>query len=373
MFKNHEKNEASLLELFEAITDPRIDRTKRHTLSDILMLTLIATLCGADNCVLIEEFGKSNRTWLNQYLSLLNGIPSHDTIGRVFAALNPKEFERFFIKWVSAVSSLTEGELINIDGKTLRGSHDKYQGKEALHLVQAWANSNSLVIGQLRSEGKKNEIKTIPKLLELLAIEGCIITIDAMGCQKAIADKIIEEKADYILAVKDNQPTLSKEVETSFTLTQLHSQDTQVGKEHGRIETRTCSVIQNLRWIGQSQEWTALKSVVKIESIRQEIATGKKTEQTRFYISSLERTAEYFNKAIRAHWGIENSLHYVLDVAFSEDQSRIRMGNADQNMAIIRKITLNLLKNDTSVKLGIRNKRFKAGWDREYLLRILKI
>lgn len=359
--------------MFEAIKDPRIDRAKRHALSDILLLTLIATLCGADNCVLIEEFGKSNLRWLNQYLSLLNGVPSHDTIGRVFAALNPKEFERFFIKWVASVSSLAEGELINIDGKTLRGSHDKHQGKEALHLVQAWANTNGLVIGQLRSEGKKNEIKTIPKLLELLAIQGCIITIDAMGCQKAIADKIIAEKADYILAVKENHPTLSKEVETSFTVTRLHSQDRQVAKEHGRIETRTCSVIQNLRWIGQSQEWTAMKSVIKIESIREEISTGKKTEQTRCYISSLDKPAEYFNKAIRAHWGIENSLHYVLDVAFSEDHSRIRMGNADRNMAIIRKITLNLLKKDTSVKLGIRNKRFKAGWDREYLLKILKI
>lgn len=359
--------------MFEAIKDPRIDRTKRHALSDILGLTLIATLCGADNCVLVEEFGKSNRKWLSRYLSLLNGIPSHDTIGRVFAALNPKEFECFFIKWVASVSSLTEGELINIDGKTLRGSHDKYYGKEALHLVQAWANTKGLVIGQLRSEGKKNEIKTIPKLLELLAIEGCIITTDAMGCQKAVADKIIAEKADYILAVKENQPTLSKEVETSFTVTRLHSQDTQVAKEHGRIETRTCSVIQNLRWIGQSPEWTALKSVIKIESIREEISTGKITEQTRCYISSLGKPAEYFNKAIRAHWGIENSLHYVLDVAFSEDHSRIRTGNADQNMAIIRKITLNLLKKDTSIKLGIRNKRFKAGWDREYLLKILKI
>lgn len=337
------------------------------------MLTLIATLCGADTCVLIEEFGKSNQGWLSQYLSLSNGVPSHDTIGRVFAALNPKEFERFFIKWVSAVSSLTEGELINIDGKTLRGSHDKYHGKEALHVVQAWANTNGMVIGQLRSEGKKNEIKTIPKLLELLAIEGCIITIDAMGCQKAIADKIREEKADYILAVKENQPTLSKEVETSFTVSRLHSQDRQVAKEHGRLETRICSVIQNLRWLGQPQDWTALKSVVKIETICEEITTGKRSEQTRFYISSLDKPAEYFNKAIRAHWGIENSLHYILDVAFSEDHCRIRMGNADQNMAIIRKITLNLLKNDTSVKLGIRNKRFKAGWDRDYLLKILKI
>ena len=337
------------------------------------MLTLIATVCGADNWVLIEEFGKTRIDWLRQYLILPNGIPSHDTIGRVFSMLNPKEFERFFIEWTKQATNLTAGELISIDGKTLRGSHDRHRGKEAIHLVNAWADANSMVIGQLQSEGKKNEIKTIPKLIDLLAVQGCVISIDAMGCQKEIAKKIISEKADYILAVKDNQPSLNKQVQTAFTVTNTHSVEEQTTKDHGRIETRKCTVVNNLKWVDQSKNWQGMKSIIKIESTRKEISKNKTSEEVRYYISSLKKPAEYFNKTIRSHWGIENSLHYVLDVAFSEDQSRVRIGHADQNLAIVRKIALNLLKIDTSVKLGIKNKRFKAGWDNSYLLKILKI
>ena len=365
------KETKTLLEFFQEIEDPRLDRKKQHLLSDIIMLSLIGTVCGADNWVLIEEYGKSNIDWLSQYLHLPNGIPSHDTLGRVFSLLNPKEFEKFFIDWTTQISSLTEGELISIDGKTVRGSHDRYHNKSAIHLLNAWATKNNLVIGQLLSEGKKNEIKTIPKLIDLLAVKGCIISIDAMGCQKDIAEKIIESKADYILAVKDNQHALYQEIQTAFTITTPSSTVKTITKDHGRIEIRKCTVLNNLKWVDETVNWSGLRSVIKIETSRTELSKNKTSIQTRYYISSLNTSSEQFNSLVRAHWNIENKLHYVLDVAFNEDYSRIRIGNADQNLAFIRKVVLNLLKQDTSVKMGIKNKRFKAGWDKRYLSKIL--
>jgi predicted transposase YbfD/YdcC len=320
------------------------------------------------------EFASSKEEFLRKFLKLENGIPSEDTINRVFSSIDSSQFETCFIEWVNSISSLSKGQVIAIDGKTLRGakSHGK---KSPVHMVSAWASQNNLVLGQVKVNEKSNEITAIPELLEILFIEGNIITIDAMGTQTDIADKIIEKQANYILAVKENQKQLLEEIKDEFKFSKNIETDVNVDYGHGRIETRKCSVISEFQFIDNSNnKWNKLTQIVKIESIREFKNSDKSDEKaTRYYITSLVDQAVEYQKNIRSHWGVENKLHWTLDVAFSEDASRKRNNNAAQNYSILLKIALNLLKNEKTEKQGIAGKRLKAGWNQEYLLKVLNI
>lgn len=355
---------------FKCLKYPRIDRKKLHSLHDIISLVVIGIICGADSWDAIEEFGKAKKEFSSTFLTLQNGIPSHDTINRVFSSINPKKFELAFISWVNSLKNKEiSGEVVALDGKTVRGSKDSFHESKAIHLVNAWACSNELVLGQLKVDGKSNEITAIPILLDLLDIEGCIITIDAMGTQKEIASKIIENKAEYILALKGNQGNLEEEVESLFKVQKIEDEDIDIEKNRSRIETRTCQVIRDLKFLDKKEDWKALKSIIKITSIRE--IGDKKTKETRLYISSLEHSAKDINRYIRSHWAIENSLHYTLDMTFNEDRQRKRDKNAAENFAQAQKIALNLLKIENSTKMSIKTKRLKAAWDNHYLLKLL--
>ncbi len=369
--KKQSLSNKSVVEYFKTLKDPRVERTKLHLLEDIIILTISAVICGASGWTEVEEYGKTKKAWLKTFMKLPNGIPSHDTLGDFFSRINTEEFEQCFVNWITAVSEITEGEIVSIDGKTLRRSYDKKNNRAAIHMVSAWANNNQLVLGQLKTAEKSNEITAIPKLLEVLNIKGSIVTIDAMGCQKEIAKKIKEKEADYILALKGNQGEFHEQVKESFKRTQPIETDEQIEKDHGRIETRKCLLIDDLRWIDNKNEWDSLSSILKIESSR---TIGEKTTyEERYYISSLKSNAKHFNNAIREHWSIENKLHWSLDVAFREDDCRIRNGYSSENFSILRRISLNLLKNETSIKKGIQTKRLKAGWDNDYLKKVLRI
>jgi predicted transposase YbfD/YdcC len=361
----------SPLDYFAAIEDPRVERTKAHLLEDIIFITIAAVICGADTWDDIENYGKAKLPWLRKYLKLPNGIPSHDTINRGFSALDPAQMEEAFLQWIGEVASLTKGEVASIDGKSLRGAKSK-DGKRVVHMVSAWASANKLSLGQVKVDEKSNEITAIPKLLEVLALSGCIITIDAMGCQTGIAGKIMEKGADYILAVKGNQGRLEEDVRKVIQTARPASEATETGRGHGRMETRKCSVYYDLELMETAGKWAGLRSVIKLESTRYIEATGAGEKEVRLYISSLKQEAKAMAGYIRAHWGIENSLHWVLDVAFGEDASRKRAGHAAQNYAILNRMALNLMKNDKSKKRSIKGKRLDAGWDNEYLLKILK-
>lgn len=358
------------LNYFKSLIEPRMERCKLHLFDEIIFLTICAVICGADNFVEIESFGKEKKEWLSRFLKFKNGIPSHDTIGRLFAQIDSKEFEKCFIEWVQSVVELTKGQVIAIDGKTLRGSSSLSNGKKAIHMVSAFANANGIVLGQIACEEKSNEITAIPALLDLIVVKGCIVTIDAMGCQTAIAEKIIEQEADYILAVKDNQKKLHEEIISMFGRYKSENCET-LEKNHGRIETRHCSVLKNLKGMKGMTKWKELKSIVKIES-KQEI-NGKVSEETRYYISSLDVTAEKMNVLVRAHWCVETKLHWILDVSFKEDDNRTRTDNSAENLSIVRRIALNLLKADSTLKVGIAAKRKAAGWNNDYLESILKL
>jgi predicted transposase YbfD/YdcC len=365
----------SPLKYFADLRDPRVERTREHLLEEILLLTIAAILSGCNGWNEIEDYAHSKRDWLQSFLTLPGGIPSHDTFNRVFSALDPEELEQGFIAWVSSIAKLTAGEVVAIDGKTLRGASEpskKGPDKRAIvHMVSAWANSNNLVLGQRRVDEKSNEITAIPKLLDALELSGTVVTIDAMGCQRAIAEKIISKKADYILAVKENQGHLLEEIKDSFQMLSADAVAEEIDYGHGRIEQRRCSVIADLSLLGKVAEWASLKGLVRIESERCQKATGATETEIRYYITSLEADAGRLNRAIRQHWGIENKLHWVLDVGFSEDLDRKRAGNAAQNFSVLNRIALNLLKQDRSSKRGVHGKRLKAGWDNEYLLRLL--
>lgn len=361
----------SPLPYFSGIQDPRVDRTKDHLLEDIIFIAISSVICGAETWNDMEDFGKAKIDWLKTFLKLPGGIPTHDTFNRVFSALEPSEFERSFIDWTRSVARLTEGEVVSIDGKTIRGSRDK-GNKSVVHMVSAWASANNLVLGQRKINDKSNEITAIPALLEVLVLKGCIVTIDAMGCQKEIASAIVSKEADYILALKGNQGSLLRQVEDSFRFIPAINMSEETDFGHGRIEKRQCSVIDNLSMIEQKDQWTSLHSLVKIESERLIKSTGQIEKEVRYYISSLKADAPLLNRSIRFHWGIENSLHWILDVGFNEDHSRKRAGYAAQNYSVINRIALNLLKNEISTKRGIKGKRLKAGWDNQYLLEVLK-
>jgi predicted transposase YbfD/YdcC len=364
---------------FGKIKDPRVDRTKQHKLMDMIVLTICGVICGADDWVNLEMFGNAKLEWFRTFLELPNGIASHDTFGRVFAAINPKEFENSFMEWVKTINELTKGQVIAIDGKQVRGSVDNEAGKKAIYMVNAWASANQLVLGQLKVNEKSNEITAIPALLELLEISGCIITIDAIGTQTRIAETILERGGDYLLAVKENQGNLYEDMEYVFEQDrQDHFENApyqhakMINKGHGRIEIRRCWSISDpeyLAMIRDLQHWPGLKTLVMIENERR---TGEVVEKQRmYYITSLENDAEKILRAKRNHWQIENSLHWVLDIAFNEDHSRVRKDNGPENLAIIRQMALNLLKQEKTLKVGIKGKRLRCGWDTNYLLKVL--
>lgn len=363
-----------LVSIFGNIEDPRSHINQLHNLEDILLIGIISVICGAETWKQMVEFSNSKEEFLRKFLELPNGIPSDDTINRVFSSIESSQFETCFIDWVNSISKLSKGQVIAIDGKTLRGakSHGK---KSPVHMVSAWANQNNLVLGQVRVNEKSNEITAIPILLEKLFIEGNIITIDAMGTQTNIANKIIENKADYILAVKENQEQLLEEIKDEFRFSKNIETDINIDYGHGRIETRKCSVISEFKFIDNSNnKWNKLNQVIKIESLREFKNSDKLSEKaTRYYISSLTDKSVNYQNNIRSHWGVENKLHWTLDVAFSEDASRKRNNNAAQNYSILLKIALNLLKNEKSEKQGIAGKRLKAGWNEAYLLKVLNV
>jgi predicted transposase YbfD/YdcC len=371
----------SLEEHFAKIKDPRTRRRVEHYLLEIIIITICAVISGADDWVGVEAFGRAKEQWLREKLKLKlpHGIASHDTFGRVFSLLNPEQFQRCFLNWIAGVSELTKGEVVPIDGKRLRRSHDGLLGKEAIHMVSAWASGNGLVLGQVKTDEKSNEITAIPALLALLTLKGCIVTIDAMGCQTEIARKIVDKEADYVLAVKGNQGNLYANLIDLFAYAQeinfaevAHDFYQRVEKGHGRLEIRRYWTIfepEFIAYLNPTGQWVNLRSIGMAQTQRQ---VGKQVStETRYYICSLSGAAVTFGQAVRSHWGIENKVHWVLDVAFREDDCRVRQGHADQNLAVVRHIALNLLHREQTATCGIKNKRLKAAWNDDYLFNIL--
>jgi predicted transposase YbfD/YdcC len=363
---------------FSFITDPRVERTRAHSFHDILMISICALLCGAESFVEFERFGEAKRDWLAGFLQLPNGIPSHDTFGRVFALLDPRQFSECFANWTRSLRQTFRAEIIAIDGKTLRRSQDRAKGREPIHMVSAWARENGLVLGQRKVDAKSNEITAIPELLRALDLAGCIVTIDAMGCQKPIAREIGQAKADYVLALKGNQGILHGEVECFLQEAQArgfagvpHDFLETSERGHGRRETRRYWITEEIAWLSGQAHWEKLRSIGMVESTREN--QGQSTTERRFFISSLRADAQSFARAVRGHWAIENSLHWSLDMSFGEDQCRVRVGHAAENFAILRHLGLNLLKADTTKKVGLKAKQKCAGWDHHYLLSLLCI
>lgn len=364
------------IDFFSTLEDPR--RLNKgnllHNLLDILFLTISATVSGSDDWESINLFGKSQIDWLRQYRKFENGIPSADTLSRVFSALDPSKFEDCFIKWAQSVCKVSDGELIAIDGKRLRGSYDKSTNKAAIHIVSAFAAGNGICLGQVATDKKSNEIVAIPKLLDLLAVKGCTISIDAMGCQKDITKKIRQLDGNYILAVKNNQQELSLQCKKLFEITAPRSIDEQTDMGHGRVEVRKCTVIDDLTFLDDKEKWLDLSCIIRIESQRYNKQTGISEQETRYYISNCQADAKILNQNIRQHWSIENELHWVLDVTFSEDKQRKRMGNSPNNFNKILKIASGLLKKtETSKKTSIRGKRYRAALDKAFREKILQI
>lgn len=365
---------------FANLTEPRMKRTQHHPLVNIITITLCAVICGCDNFTAIAEYGKSKKKWFETFLDMPYGVPSHDTFNDVLNRLCPKAFHEAFTKWVKHLCEIDE-DIIPLDGKTLRRTLDKVNGVPAIHIVNAWSVRNNLCLGQMRVDNKSDEITAIPKLLELLDIEGATITTDAMGCQFKIADKVIDKRANYIFALKGSQGEfyddvklfLDSELESKFKEVK-HDIFEEIDKDHGRIEQRKVWVTSDVTWLKERhKKWSSLNSIAVVESTREQKGAEKTTER-RYYVSShLEPDAEFIAQAIRSHWFVENKLHWQLDISFDEDSCRLRSGNAAENMAIMNKIALNMLKNEKTVKVGVKSKRLKAGWDEEYLMKVLTV
>jgi len=365
----------SLVYHFASLEDPRVLERSRHKLIDILVIAICGVICGADDWVSIAEFGEAKEGWFREFLELPNGIPSHDTFGRTFSLLSPEAFQESFVSWVRSLTGVFEG-LVAIDGKTLRRSHDHRAGKAAVHMVSAWASENGVVLGQVKTEEKSNEITAIPELLRALSVKGCLVTIDAMGCQKAIAKQIIDQGGDYLLALKGNQSKLADEVEAVFSTAdgagyEGYAVDYYETEErnHGRHEIRRYWSLASEDLLVNTGPWVNLNMIGMMES--QRTVDGETSIEYRYYIASIENSATEFARAVRGHWGIENGLHWVLDVALREDDCRVRKGNAPENLALLRHIAVNAVKQEKTKKLGVKNKRLKAGWDETYLAKIL--
>ena len=369
---------SSIVEHFSLLTDPRILLKTGHNLVDIVVITVCAVIAGADDWVEIAGFGRAKEDWFRTFLELRNGIPSHDTFGRVFARIEPEEFGKCLMTWIREVFPSTGTDVIAIDGKTSRRSHDRANGKAAIHMVNAWAVENRLILGQVKTADKSNEITAIPELLKVIDIKGCIVTTDAMGCQKEIAKQIVDQGGDYVLALKGNQGNLHKEVELLFEKAKEenykdlpHDSHTTVDGGHGRIETRTCTTVADVDWFEEKAKWPKLTTFAMVESERD--MGDHITQETRYFISSLPNDAKRFGEAVRGHWGVENGLHWCLDIAFREDDSRIRKGHGATNFAIIRRFALSLVKQDPLRKVGVKASRKQAGWDNHYLLHLLRV
>ncbi len=370
----------SLAEHFASLEDPRLDRTKLHPLLSIITIAICAVIAGADTWDEIAEFGQSKADWFKSFLALPHGIPSHDTFNRVFAALEPRQFRTCFVNWMQTIAGVLPAQVIALDGKTVRRSHDRSAGKKAIHMVSAWASANRLVLAQVKVEDKSNEITALPELLQQLAVAGCIVTIDAMGCQREIAKQIIRQEGDYVLALKENQGTLYQDVKDNFNQAKAsgfeqmkYDHAETVDKGHGRIEIRRHWVISDvgyLAWLQGEHDWPGLRAIGMVEAERR-LGTERSAE-TRYYLLSHELTAGAFGEAVRSHWGIENQVHWVLDMAFREDESRIREGMAAENFVVLRHIALNLLKQAQNKRLSTKAKRLKAGWDNNFLLKVLQ-
>jgi predicted transposase YbfD/YdcC len=365
----------NIFEHFEELSDPRMDRRKRHSLMDILFISICAAICGATSFVDIHDFGCAKEDWFREYLDLENGIPSHDTFRRVFSLINPDDFVRCFVNWTSAISKAVNKDIIAFDGKTLRHSFNNSTGIGAVHVMNAWSCENNFCLGQMKVDGKSNEITTMPTLLALLNIEDSVVTADALNCQKEIASQIVNQGGDYVLALKGNQHTLHEDVKLLFEDSLVEGFDIPYNSTqsndwgHGRSENRKCWAVDvsNLEWF-EHKEWDGLKSIICVESTRR--IKDEESIERRYFISSLNKI-NLIAKAIRCHWNIENKLHWVMDVDFDEDKCRIRTDNAPQNFALLRQIAHNLLKQESSKNVSIRRKIKKAGWDNDFLARIV--
>jgi predicted transposase YbfD/YdcC len=385
--QSKERVKTTLMEHLSQVQDPRIERCKDHDLIDILVIAICTLLCRGEGFNDMEDFGKAKQEWFKTFLSLRHGIPSHDTFNRVFAALDPKQFLDCFLRWTQSLRQAVSQEIVALDGKALRRALNKDQSIK--YVVSAWAESNGLVLGQLKVADKSNEITAVPQLLRVLELGGCIVTIDAMGCQKKIAKEIVEADADYVLALKGNQETVHEEVKSFLDATLQERQAARpvgaklseaaatlvstetVEKDHGRVETRRYFQSDQLAWFADLSKWEGLRSVGMVESVRE--WEDKKTVERRYYLSSLPLGIETFARAVRGHWGVENKVHWVMDVCFREDQSRARTGYAAENLATLRRLALNLLRKENTKKRGIRGKQLNASWDHAYLLRLLEI
>ena len=361
---------------FGELKDPRATYRIEHKLIDIVIITICATICGANDWEAIAQYGQTKQDWLKTWLELPNGIPSPDTFSRVFARINPSHLQKCFMGWMAAVAQVTEGELLNIDGKTIRGAKESGNSRSLIHMVSVWSASQHLVLGQTKVSEKSNEITSIPPLLEMLAVRGCLVSIDAMGCQTEIAKTIIEQGADYVLALKGNQGDLHTDVAQLFTAAQkqdfrniehqFHSTESQ---GHGRVETRRYWTMGNTEYLIGAHKWSGLKSIGMVESQRE--IDGKVSVEQRYYILSIDSDVHRFAAAVRSHWSIENQLHWILDVGFGEDASQSSSGYSAENLAVIRHIGINLLSRDKKTKVGVKTKRLKAGWDDNYLKTVL--
>ena len=377
----------SLIEHFKNLPDPRVNRTKDHDLIDLLVIAICTLLCAGESFNDMEDFGHAKHDWFKTFLRLRNGIPSHDTFNRLFAALDPAAFLECFLRWTQSLRAAVPQEIVALDGKALRRA---LSGEQSLKvIVSAWAESNSLVLGQLKVDDQSNEITALPTLLRALELAGCIVTVDAMGCQKKIAQEIVEADADYLLALKGNHETVHEEVKSFLDATLAETQKPRpvgaklsaaaaglaqcqtVEKDHGLIETRRYSQSAALEWFADRSQWVGLRTVGMVEAIRE--VGRERTVERRYYLSSLPLGVETFARAVRGHWGVENKLHWVLDVQMREDQSRARAGYAAENLATLRRLALNLLKREKTKRRGVRGKQLNASWDHAYLLRLLGV